>query len=57
VTSGHTPGILLLVGSVVFGVGAAVGVPVVFAERDPRHASHAHPAPGQLAAGAGERLS
>jgi hypothetical protein len=38
VTSDHTGGFLLIVGSVVFGVGAAVGVPGVFTDPDPRHA-------------------
>ena len=37
-TSDHTGGFLLIVGSVVFGVGAAVGVPGVFTDPDPRHA-------------------
>ena len=36
VSSHHTPGILLVAGSVVFGVGAALGVPAVFTERDPK---------------------
>jgi hypothetical protein len=36
VTRDHTPGILLVVGSVVFLVGAAVGVPAVFTEPDPQ---------------------
>ncbi len=33
--SDHIPGVLLVIGAVVFGVGAAVGVPRVFTERDP----------------------
>jgi len=36
VTSDRTPGILLIIGSLVFGVGAAVGVPGVFTQRDPQ---------------------
>jgi hypothetical protein len=36
VTSDHTAGLLLIVGSVVFLVGAAVGVPRVFTEPDPQ---------------------
>ena len=35
-TSDHTPGLLLIVGSVVFLVGAAVGVPRVFTEPGPQ---------------------
>lgn len=35
-TSDHTPGLLLIAGSVVFLVGAAVGVPRVFTEPDPQ---------------------
>jgi hypothetical protein len=36
VTSDHAPGVLLIVGSVVFGVGAAIGVPQIFTEADPQ---------------------
>jgi hypothetical protein len=36
VTGDHTPGLLLVVGSVIFLVGAAVGVPKVFTEPDPQ---------------------
>jgi hypothetical protein len=36
VTRDHTAGILLIVGSVIFLVGAAVGVPRVFTEPDPQ---------------------
>jgi hypothetical protein len=36
VTSDHTPGLLLIVGSVVFLAGAAIGVPGVFTEPDPQ---------------------
>jgi hypothetical protein len=36
VTTDQTAGLLLIIGSVVFLVGAAVGVPQVFTERDPR---------------------
>jgi hypothetical protein len=36
VTGEHTPGLLLIVGSVIFGAGAAVGVPRVFTEPDPQ---------------------
>ncbi len=34
-TTDHIAGVLLVIGAVVFGVGAAVGVPRVFTERDP----------------------
>jgi hypothetical protein len=36
VTRDHTPGLLLIVGSVIFVAGAAVGVPRVFTEPDPQ---------------------
>jgi hypothetical protein len=35
VSADHTAGVLLVTGSVVFLVGAAVGVPAVFTQRDP----------------------
>ena len=35
-TTVETAGVLLIIGSVVFGVGAGIGVPRVFMERDPR---------------------
>lgn len=35
-TAHHTSGILLIVGSLVFMIGAAVGVPGVFTQRDPQ---------------------
>jgi hypothetical protein len=36
VTNDHNPGLLLIVGSVVFGLGAAIGVPRIFIEADPQ---------------------